>query len=41
LIETPDSLCKSCRGSIDLQLCLLDNDALQLKKIEKLAIKQG
>jgi hypothetical protein len=39
LPETPMSLCKSCRGFIDLQLCLLDLDALQFKKNEKLAIK--
>jgi hypothetical protein len=41
MIKTPIDLCKSCRGFTDLQLWLLNLDALQFKKIEKLEIKHG
>jgi hypothetical protein len=41
LSKTPYTLCRSCRGVLDPQICYLPHGALQLKKFEKISIKVG
>jgi hypothetical protein len=41
LTKTPIGLFKSCRGMLDLQLCLLHLGALQFKFLEFHSVKQG
>jgi hypothetical protein len=41
LVKTPVSLYKSCRGMLDLQLCLLHLGALQFKFLLFHSVKQG
>jgi hypothetical protein len=41
LLKTPISLCKSCRGSSDLQLYYTHLVALMLQNVEKFSVKHS